>query len=254
MKNFSLIIVLSLFLTGCYEGQLNMPLSYAKIDRGYLNSSSHNLGKIYLWDTQTNQLHSLKFIKPDQDDNNATKTYIGSRHEQKIAKVDKNTKIDITGTGIPKEISGKAKIEFAKATNVFIKDYQLKAFEDPRYLLNSKHLRTWRESLARDGYLDNDRYKFVLINEVIEGRQALIDLDNNLTVDAGVNVIKIGKYDFETTYNNNKHEEIRGKEDVPLIIIVTVFDLKSDPEQTKYEGLRFSISNNPKHKFDYQSI
>ena len=256
MKQIKILLLsglVTLLFTGC-GGQLNMPLSYAKVSRGYLNSSNHSLGKVYLWDTQTKKRQSIKLLKSDLPDNNATKTSIGKRYEKKIANIDQNTKIDATGTFIPEDIYVDAKAEFVKATNVLIKDYQLKEFDDPRYLMNSKHLRRWRESLVTDGYLDNNRYKFILISEIVEGKQALITLDNNASVSAESNVIKVGSYNFKTTYNRKQREEIKGKEDVPLIVVVTVFDFKSDPEQKKYKGYRFSISDDIENIFDYQSM
>ncbi len=259
MKNFLLYVAIILLLVGCTDKPtLNMELTHAKISRGYINSSANNLGEVYLWDTEQDTLsRRLTIDLNERIDDNSRKTITGDVWSKRNATVDKNTKIELSASptsGIPAETVANAKIEFANTTNVFIENYQKKALIDPLYVLNSKSLRLWRENLKKDGYVDNTRYKFILISAVIQGKKAVVSFNKDRSSELDVNTIKIGKYNFKAVYNNNQKEEIIAVDKAPLIINVSVLELKKDTIPKKYEGLRFSFSKDTEKIFDYQAM
>lgn len=267
MKNIALLIGTVLLLSGCVPTKIDMDLEHAKIAGGFYNTSKDNLGDVYVWDINASSLQKIKTIIPNTPDDNSTRVRRGKKWDNDSATVSKNTNISVKSdtSNISEElikiIEGEARTEFAKATKVYINDYQNVYFTDAPYTLNAATERHWREYLAsaklpngKNKYLDNSNFKFVLINEVIMGKKASISFDNNYTGSAKANILKVGKHEFEITYGTHLNAELEAKEQAPLIVKAIVFDFMTDQTQTDYPGLRFYPSHGKESIFDYQKF
>jgi hypothetical protein len=102
-------VVAAGFLSSC-ASTANVPLSYAKLDTGYLNSGIYDLGALFVWDRIQQTLSPLPPLSVPKSMRN-----MGSTIEQQQNTLSSDTEIDFSGD-VAKVATASLKAQIAHST------------------------------------------------------------------------------------------------------------------------------------------
>ena len=143
------LIILTAILCGCAQTRTaNVPLSYAKLDTGYLNSGIYDLGWVFVWDRTQGTLTALSPLRVP-----TSLKHLGPTVAQQQTSLSSDTDIEFSAD-VTKVAGATAnlKSEIARSTTTEL-DKVARETADAEDLLNidNKKSREWRKRLAHDG-------------------------------------------------------------------------------------------------------
>jgi hypothetical protein len=251
MKNPLLnLLIVTLALTGCTGATIDMPTDWAKLGSGgYINSGgTYDLGHVFVWDTKTNSVQQI--YKIDTNSLHDVTIDTGGLYSSYTASVSKDTEMDVTAdTTISAAVTAAAKAKLVNSTNVTLTNFNIREFQDPTYALNSPGLRPWRESLLTNyPQFATSRYRFIFIAGVNQGDKIDISFKHDNTGSANANILKVGNFTFDVTYNDDTEATLAAKNQAPLVITPYVYSFKADTTKTP-TGLQFYLLLNSGFNF-----
>lgn len=206
-----------------------MPLDHAKLADGYVNSSTLDFGHVLVWDQQSNRVEAIYRITPQMVPNAEVDS--GPRFNSKESSVSRETKLEISGSDASQTIQGEAAAQFINSTKVTLTNYNPREYRDARGVLNSSRLRRWRDSTGEQ--FNDARYRFVFIARVTDGDALSISRKTGGSVNADANVVKVGRYKFNVTYDNKSNTTITAEQG-PLIVTPKVFSLRQEGNSYRF--------------------
>jgi hypothetical protein len=234
-----LLLPLLLVVTAC-SATLDMPTDWAKLGSGgYINSGgAYDLGHIFVWDMKSGSVTEIYKINLSQLPDVTVDR--GSAIDSYSSSVSKDTEIDVSAdTTVSEAVTAEAKDKFVKSTNVTLSKYNTSEFQDKTYTLNSPALRKWRESLFADyPQYATEQYRFILIAGVDDGSKIDISFKHDNTSNTDANLLKVGKFTFDVTYNDDAQATLAAVNQAPLVIVPYVYRFKADNSKTPI-GLQF---------------
>jgi hypothetical protein len=227
-----------------------MPTDWAHLGSGgYINSGgSYDLGDIFIWDTKNNEVQQIYTIN------------VSSLHDPEIvsgdvitsydSSVTTDTKFDITAdTALSDQLKAEAKTDVSKATKVTLTNYNTRKFRDASAVLNSPDLDSWRQQLfARYPAYATTRYRFIFISAVDLGNKIEISYKGAVSGTASANILKIGNFVFDVSYDSDNEVTLQAQNQAPLVIIPQVFRMTANTAHTPPD-LEFYLSSK---KFNFQ--
>lgn len=241
MKNrFLYLSLVALALSGCATTTIDMPTDWAKLDSGgYINSGgSYDLGHVFIWDTKTNSVQQI--YKIDTTSLHSVTIDNGDEYSSYNATVSKDTDIKITAdTTLSQAVTAAAEAKLVNSTTVTLTNFNRREFQDADYALNSPDLRPWRESLYQN-YPEyaSARYRFIFIAGVNLGDKIDISFKHDNGDTASANIMKIGNFTFNVTYNDDTEATLVATNKAPLVINPYVYSFSVDTSKTP-TGLQF---------------
>lgn len=243
-------MVSATLLAAC-QNFINMPLTYAQLNQGFVNGSTHDLGHVFVWDTKTNNLAQIYKI---EDGDVATARIVRGRiFDKQKAFISNETKVVVSGraqavAAFNADVKANVETAVSNTTDVEFAKFQRREYQSPTSALNSRELREWREDLANT-YAD-PKYRFIFISSVIDADSLAIAKKKTINTDTEANVATVGEFKFKVLYNNSAGITTQGS-NVPMVIKPTVYRFKIDQNKSP-AGYRFIQDIDL--KFSFQSV
>jgi hypothetical protein len=239
-SNPILLIIFSLLLNAC-TNSINLPLNHVKTADGYMNSSTLDFGHVLIWDTKSNNVSNIYKVTQPTVASSDVDIDEGPKFKHKESSLSRDTKFDVSGN-VSQKIKGQAEAEFIKSTQIVLDDFNPKQFRTPVYALNCAALKTWRQSLPAE--YSGDQYRFVFISRVTNATNISISKKYSKNSQLGADVIKVGSYKFNVSYDNKNQTSIQSDGQSPMIVEPTVYKFDNSGD-----NLRFSQDLNTIYKF-----
>ena len=228
------LIILTAILCGCAQTRTaNVPLSYAKLDTGYLNSGIYDLGWVFVWDRTQGTPTALSSLTVP-----ASLKHLGPTVAQQQTSLSSDTDIEFSAD-VTKVAGATAnlKSEIARSTTTEL-DKVARETADAEDLLNidNKKSRGWRKRLAHD--YAGDSFRFALVDRVIRGDKVSVGFNNSVNSSAGANILQYGDLKVKVTYSGKNNFLQTGKS-IPLVFQARMFKLvgeSNDPQFTPVTG------------------
>jgi hypothetical protein len=229
------LIILTAILCGCAQTRTaNVPLSYAKLDTGYLNSGIYDLGWIFVWDRTQATLTPETHLKVPK-----TLTDIGSIVDKQQTNLASDTDVEFSAD-VAKIAGATAnlKSEIARSTSTELDKVARVAVGEPQDLLNFNNLpsRSWRKRLAHD--YPGDTFRFVLVDAIMRGNKVSVGFKNSVNSSVGANVLQYGDLKVKVTYSGQNNFTQTGT-NIPLVFHARMFKLvgeSNDPQFAPVTG------------------
>ena len=239
----SALVILALVVTGCSQiPTANVPLSYARLDAGYLNSGIYDLGQVFVWDREQKTLRPLLPLKLTDDLKER-----GSRFTQQKMSLSTGTEVDLSGN-FPQTASAAVKGAITRSTTTELDNVarETTSAEDVLNLENAA-TRKWRERVAHD--YPGDNFRFVVIDRVLRGDKVVVSFNRANSGAAQANVVQLPgtEFKFAVTYNNQNSVTQSGN-DVPLAFQVALFKLSDSATDPQFLPLTGAEAT----QFDFQ--
>jgi len=209
----------------------NVPLSFAKLDTGYLNSGIYDLGQVFVWDRDQKTLTALTPLKISESLRER-----GSRIAQQKTSLSTGTDIELAGT-FPQTASADVKGAITRSTTTELNNVAWERTDAEEVLnLDNKATHEWRRRLSRD--YSGDNFRFVVINRILRGDKVDVGFKSSTGASAGANVIQLPgtNFKFAVTYNGENSFTQSGN-DVPLVLQVSLFKLTGTSEDPQFAPL-----------------
>ena len=233
MRGLNLLIITAL-VCGCAEGRkADVPLSYAKLDTGYLNSGIYDLGWVFVWDRTQKTLTAVGPLKVPEGLKD-----VGPTIEQQQTTLSADTDVEFSAD-IAKIVGTTASLQAQIARNTTTElDNVARETAAAEALLNfnNQKSRTWRQRLAKDYAGDN--FRFLVIDRVLRGDKVSVGFNNTGAGSVGANVLQYGGLNIKVTYSGKSNFTQTGK-GAPLVIQARMFQLtgkSADPEFVPVTG------------------
>jgi hypothetical protein len=146
------------------------------------------------------------------------------------------------------DVSGNVIAGVVNTTDLKITNYNPREYQDPRYVLNSPELSSWREGLS-DEWADT-RYRFVFVSRVTDGDELNLTFKRSADVDANANIVKVGEYKFKVQYDGSAGTTIKAQNG-PLTVDPTIYSFRIDRSKKPYEYRFYRDLNN---SFSFQRV
>jgi hypothetical protein len=224
------LVALAALLSGC-ANTANVPMSYAKLDAGYLNTGSYDLGWLFLWDRTERTLTSLDPLKvPDKFKN------VGTTFDQQQGSLSADTDIELSaGLTQTAAASGELQGRIARGTTTELDKFE-RVTVPAEDLLNfdNKASRAWRKRLLQE--FPGDKFRFVLVDRVVRGDKVSVAFNNSASGSAGANVLAYGNFKVKVTYDGKSSFVQTGKE-IPLVFQTHILKLSGDADNPEFQLL-----------------
>jgi hypothetical protein len=227
MKSKAFAFLAIVFVSGCAQmPTANVPLSYAKLDSGYLNSGIYDLGSVFAWDRDNNTLTRMDPLTVSP-----SLKRVGVLVALQRANLSSDTDIEFSGN-IAAKASANLKTTIARNTTTEL-DQVAQETARTEALLNAdnKKTRSWRQGLAKTFAEGNMR--LVLVDQVLRGKKVLVGFSNSAAASPGANILKYGDVTLRVTYGGQGTFTQTGK-GVPLVIQARLFRLAKDSEDPQF--------------------
>jgi hypothetical protein len=232
MKAICLLQLLTLasLLSGCAH-TANVPMSYAKLDVGYLDSGNYDLGWIFLWDRTERTLTSLPPLKVPDRLKDVGKT-VDQQQGTLSADTDVELSADLTKTGAA---SGELQGRIARSTTTELDKFARETVSaDDLLNLNNKATRAWRKRLLEE--FPGDNFRFVLVDRVLRGNKVSLAFNSSGSGSVGANILAYGNLKVKVTYDGNSSFVETGK-GVPLVFQTHIFKLAGNANNPEFRLL-----------------
>ena len=232
MKKAVLIVhaIVASGLSACSStSTVNVPLSYAKLDTGYVNSGLSELGNVFVWDNKNKVLF-------DEGHLNVPKELeeVGSTVAVQQATLANDTEIEASADVSKYLANGSLSAAVARNTSTEL-DNVNRLNTDALSLVNFDNptTRDWRQKMA--ARYPGNNYEFFVVDRVISGNKLTVGSNASQSAGGGANIISVAanvkvsvKYDSKDSYT----EQAPPGQSVPLVIRGTLLRLggsASDP-------------------------
>ena len=221
----------------------NVPLSYARLDAGYLNSGYAVISVRCLCGIgRKKTLRPLLPLKLTDDLKER-----GSRFTQQKMSLSTGTEVDLSGN-FPQTASAAVKGAITRSTTTELDNVarETTSAEDVLNLENAA-TRKWRERVAHD--YPGDNFRFVVIDRVLRGDKVVVSFNRANSGAAQANVVQLPgtEFKFAVTYNNQNSVTQSGN-DVPLAFQVALFKLSDSATDPQFLPLTGAEAT----QFDFQ--
>jgi hypothetical protein len=222
-------IILTVVLSACAQTRTaNVPLSYAKLDTGYLNSGIYDLGWVFVWDRTQGTLTALSPLSVPK-----SLKSVGPTIDQQQTSLSSDTDIEFSAdvTKIA-GATGNLKSQIARSTTTEL-DNVARETADAEDLLNfdNKKSREWRKRLAHD--YPGDSFRFILVDRVLRGDKVSVGFNNSVNGSLGANVLQYGDLKVKVTYSGKSNFLQTGKT-IPLVFQARMFKLVGESNDLQF--------------------
>lgn len=232
MKRICLLqfVASAALLSGC-ANTANVPMSYAKLDAGYLNTGNYDLGWVFLWDRSERTLTSLDPLKvPDK------LKEVGTTFDHQQGSLSSDTDIelsaDLTKTAAA---SGELQGRIARSTTTELDKFErVTVPADDLLNFDNKATRVWRKRLLQQ--FPGDNFRFVLVDRVVRGDKVSVVFNNSGSGSVGANILAYGNLKVKVTYDGKSSFVETGK-GVPLVFQTHIFKLGGDANNPEFRLL-----------------
>ena len=228
------LIILTAILCGCAQTRTaNVPLSYAKLDTGYLNSGIYDLGWVFVWDRTQGTLTALSPLRVP-----TSLKHLGPTVAQQQTSLSSDTDIEFSAD-VTKIAGATAnlKSEIARSTTTELDKFARETADAEDVLnIDNKKSREWRKRLAHD--YAGDSFRFVLVDRVLRGDKVSVGFNNSVNSSVGANILQYGDLKVKVTYSGKNNFLQTGKS-IPLVFQAKMFKLvgeSNDPQFTPVTG------------------
>jgi hypothetical protein len=186
-KSFGVVMFVagSLSLAGCNEKVVSVDVSHVYTDLGYLNSSSANLGYLYLWDQQNGTLTQVDII--DFSPSNMFETGPTGASRRTSSTRGASVSAGVSGLG---DIAPSIEAEVDRRMSIEVNNYVVRSTRATIDEMASR-IRAAPEDIAARWFLrkavsENNRYLYVLTYKSLSSDSAQLEIDRSASVSATV--------------------------------------------------------------------
>ena len=227
------LIILTAILGACAQTRTaNVPLSYAKLDTGYLNSGIYDLGWVFVWDRTQGTLTALSPLRIPRSLKD-----VGQTIDKQQTNLSSDTDIEFSAD-VAKIAGATAnlKSEIARSTTTELDKFAREtAHAEDLLNIDNKKSREWRKRLAHD--YAGDSFRFVLVDSVLRGDKVSVGFNNSVNSSVGANILQYGDLKVKVT-SSGKNDFLQTGKSIPLVFHAKMFKLgeSNDPEFTPVTG------------------
>lgn len=238
-------------LTGCGStASVDVPLSYAKLDSGYINSGLYDIGDVFVWDKTNNVLTNDTHLSVPQ-----ASLQSGSQVALQQASLSTSTDIVASADLTAYKANGSLSAAVARSTSTQLENARRQR-TDALDLANYDNAITlaWRKRMAQE-YPGNN-FEFFVLDRAIAGSKLTVSNTAAKSASAGANIVSLGtNVKVSVTYNakNDYVSTAEQGQSAPLVITGTLLRLEgpaSDPQfvlassqETKAFNLQHAMKN-----------
>jgi hypothetical protein len=236
--------ILTLMLYACANTPTaNVPLSYAKLDTGYLNSGIYDLGWLFVWDKTQRTLTPVGPLKVPDSLKDVGPT-IGQQQFSLSSDTDVEFSADLTKIA---GASGNLKSQIARSTTTELDKVARETISQAEDLLNfdNEKSRNWRKRLAQD--YPGDNFRFLIVDRVLRGDKVSVGFNNSVNASAGANILQFGKLNVKVTYSG-KSNFVQTGNSIPLVFQAKMFRLANDSKDPQFSP----VTGSEAKRFNFQ--
>ena len=180
---------------------VNVPLSYAKLDTGYVNSDFYDLGQVFVWDKTGQILYDEGHLNVPQD-----AEQVGGTVALQQASLSRDTEMNASADISQYVVNGSLHAAVARNTSTQLENVN-RVTTDALGLVNLDNpiTRDWRRKMA--SRYPGPGYEFFVVNQVISGSKLTVSSATSQGAAAGANIVQVAanvkvsvQYDSKNTY------------------------------------------------------
>ena len=205
MKHAAFSLLAAIALSACgTTPTVNVPLSFAKLDTGYINSGIYDLGDVLVWDNKNKVFFEEGHLAVPKE-----LEQTGSSVGLQQASLSKDTEIEGLADVSKSVAQATISAAVAHSTTTQLENVN-RVTVDAQALVNYDNdiTRAWRKKMA--GRYVGDQYEFFVVDRVVVGNKLTVSSSASQSAGAGANVISVSvnvkvavKYNSQNTYTED---------------------------------------------------